>query len=352
MLWGMRFGLFLQPLHHPSQNPTEALERDLDLVVELDRLGYSEVWVGEHHSTGWENIAAPDVFIAAAAERTERIRLGTGVVQLGLHHPLTALDRAIFLDHLTKGRSMFGVGVGGGIPSDLSVFGLTPETAGRRMQESLDVMLRLLEGSGPVSAETDWFELHDAVLQMRPYTVPHMPMAVASTDPRNVGLMGRLGGTVLMGPTPAKVTDVLEPLENGAEEAGRDASRDQIMLSYVLHLADSREEAVASFREGAIREFYEFQVGVNGRPRPDGDPQDWYQGYVQRNIIGSPEDAVERIEEIVDESGGIGGVIFMSRDWAGPEAVIESWRLFAKEVAPNFSNMVRPALNPKRAVLA
>jgi hypothetical protein len=232
----MDFGLFLQPFHHPSEDPTAALERDLDLIVRLDELGYAEAWVGEHHSTGWENIASPEVVIAAAAERTEQIRFGTGVVQAGLHHPLVALDRMILLDHLTRGRVSFGIGIGGGIPSDLEVFGLNPETAGRRMQESLEVMLRLLAGEGPVSAESDWFELHDAVLQLHPYTKPHLPFAVASADPRNVELMGRLGGKVLLGGIPERVEQVYDHLARGAEEAGREASRDQIMLSYVLHV--------------------------------------------------------------------------------------------------------------------
>ena len=102
----MDFGLFLQPLHHPSSNPTDALEQDLELVVLLDELGYSEAWIGEHHSSGWENVAAPDAFIAAAAERTSQIMLGTGVLQLGLHHPLVALDRMIFLGRAPLDRAI------------------------------------------------------------------------------------------------------------------------------------------------------------------------------------------------------------------------------------------------------
>lgn len=333
----MRFGLFLQPLHHPSEDPTEALERDLDLVVHLDDLGYDQVWVGEHHSSGWENIAAPEAFIATAAERTEQIRFGTGVLQLGIHHPLVALDRMIFLDHLTRGRVSFGVGVGGGIPSDLTVFGLDKETAGDRMAESLDTMLRLLAGEGPVTERTDWFELHDAVLQMRPYTVPHMEFAVASTHPANIELMGRLGGQVLMGGLPNRVPDVMAALQAGAKSGGREATRDQIRLSYVLHLAETTEEAVSGFQDGAIREFYEFQVGYNGRPRPDETPQRWYRDYVERNIIGSPADALERLLAIQEESGGIGGIIFMNREWAGVEANRNSWRLFAEEVVPKFT---------------
>ncbi len=331
----MEFGLFLQPLHHPSVDATVALERDLDLVALIDELGYSSAWIGEHHSTGWENIAAPEAFIAAAAARTRNIRLGTGVVQMGLHHPLVALDRMIFLDHLTRGRVTFGMGVGGGIPSDLSVFGLTPDVAGRRMQESIEVMLRLLESQAPVSAKTDWFELHEATLQMPPYTRPHMPMAVASGDPRNIAMMGRLGGTVLLGGTPEKVDEAFHHLEEGAHSVGRTASRDQIMLSYVLHLAETTDEARDGFEEGALKEQYEFQVGVNGRPEPVEGPESWYRTYVENNVIGSPDDALQRMAEIAERSGGVGGVIFMTRDWPEEAARTRSWELFAKEVVPN-----------------
>jgi limonene 1,2-monooxygenase len=332
----MEFGLFLQPLHHPSEDPTEALDRDLELIVLLEELGYSEAWIGEHHSTGWENIASPEVFIAVAAERTNQIRFGTGVVQAGLHHPLVALDRMILLDHLTRGRTSFGLGVGGGIPSDLAVFGLTQEEAAVRMQESMEIMLRLLEQREPVSAETDWFTIQDAQLQMHPYTQPHMPFAVASGDPRNVTLMGRLGGKVLLGPTPERVEQVFADLESGAGDVGKEASRDQIMLSYVMHVDQSHDKAVSDFKQGAIREFYEFQVGVNGRPEPETGPDVWYDGYVDRNIIGNPEHAVESISQIQETAGGVGGIIFMSREWAGIEASRDSWRLFAEEVAPKF----------------
>ncbi|MFP4554725.1 MAG: LLM class flavin-dependent oxidoreductase [Actinomycetota bacterium] len=332
----MDFGLFLQPFHHPSEDPTAALERDLELIELLDDLGYSEAWIGEHHSTGWENIGSPEVFIAAAAERTDDIRFGTGVVQAGLHHPLVALDRIILLDHLTRGRVSFGLGVGGGIPSDLEVFGLGADEAGRRMQESLEVMMRLLAGEGPVSARSNWFELHDATLQMQPYTKPHMPFAVASGDPRNVELMGRLGGRVLLGGMPGRVEQVYEHLEKGASSAGREASRDQIVLSYMLHIDENHDRAVDAFKDGAIREFYEFQVGVNGRPAPEGTPGEWYEGYLDKHIIGGPDHAIEKLSEIQETSGGLGGVIFMAREWAGVEASRRSWRLFAEEVAPKF----------------
>jgi len=120
----MRFGLFMQPLHHPRENPTLALERDLQLLEHLDSLGFDEAWIGEHHSTGWETISSPEIFIAAAAARTRFIRLGTGIIPLAIHHPFHVVDRVILLDHLTRGRTMLGVGVGGGLPSDLYLFGV------------------------------------------------------------------------------------------------------------------------------------------------------------------------------------------------------------------------------------
>ena len=336
----MRFGLFLQPVHPPNEHPTVALERDLDLIQRLDRLGYDEVWIGEHHSTGWENIAAPDVFIAAAAERTRHIRLGTGIVQIGLHHPLVTIDRMILLDHLTRGRSMFGAGVGGGLPSDLKVFGLSPEEAGKRLDEGMDVILRLLEADEPISEKTDWYELHHATLQIRPFTKPHMPMAMASTNPRNLEMMGRVGGSVLTGPIPRQVPALLEYLERGAAAAGRTASRSQIMLSYGMHVAESHADAVDQIRIGAMDEQREFVAGVNQRPVGDLSDEQIFEAYVEQHLIGTPDDVIAKIEAIQEESGGIGGILFVSRDWAATQATNASWELFARYVAPHFGGHV------------
>src|SRR5690348_17587332 len=83
----LRHGIFLPPFHPNEENPTQCLERDLDLIQHLDKLGFHEAWIGEHHSAGYEIISSPEIFIAFAAERTRHIRLGTGVVSLPYHHP-------------------------------------------------------------------------------------------------------------------------------------------------------------------------------------------------------------------------------------------------------------------------
>src|ERR671938_931975 len=104
----LKFGIFMAPFHRINENPTLALERDLQLIEWLDTLGFDEAWIGEHHSGGWETIASPEIFIAAAAQRTRHIRLGTGVLSLPYHHPLLVADRMVLLDHITRGRIMMG----------------------------------------------------------------------------------------------------------------------------------------------------------------------------------------------------------------------------------------------------
>src|SRR6202795_4543447 len=145
----MEFGIFIAPFHRAGENPTLALRRDLDLITYLDQLGYDEVWAGEHHSGGWELIASPELFLAAAGERTERIRLGTGVVSVPYHHPFHVADRIVLLDHLTRGRAMLGVGPGA-LPSDASFLGVEATRQREMMDEGLGVIIRLLTEEEPI----------------------------------------------------------------------------------------------------------------------------------------------------------------------------------------------------------
>src|ERR1700761_2910179 len=146
----LRFGIFLAPFHPAGENPTSALQRDLRLIEHLDELGYDEAWIGEHHSAGSEIIASPEIFIAAAAERTKHIRFGTGVTSLSYHNPLWVAERIVLLDHLTRGRVMFGAGPGS-LPTDGMMIGVPPSETRELLEQSLDVIMRLLADDGPVT---------------------------------------------------------------------------------------------------------------------------------------------------------------------------------------------------------
>ena len=141
----MKFGTFLAPFHATNENPTLALRRDLDLLVHLDQLGFDEAWVGEHHSGGMEIIASPGIFIAAAAERTQQIKLGTGVITLPYHNPFLTAERINQLDHQTRGRVMFGV-CAGALPYDAEMLGIDVSLIRDKMRQSLEVIIPLLSG--------------------------------------------------------------------------------------------------------------------------------------------------------------------------------------------------------------
>src|SRR5437764_811961 len=192
----LRSGIFRAPFHNHDENPTLSIERDLELLEHLDRLNYHEAWVGEHHSGGFELIACPEIFIAAAAQRTRHIRLGTGVVSLPYHNPFMLADRMVQLDHMTRGRAMFGVGPGALVHDALKI-GIDPSEQRRMMEESFDVVVRLMRGE-LVSKKTDWFNITDAQLQLRPYTQPTMELAVAAArSPSGSVLAGRYGAGML-----------------------------------------------------------------------------------------------------------------------------------------------------------
>ena len=139
---GLRFGVFAPPYHHPRHNAALAIEHDLQLIEFLDQIGFESAWFGEHHSGGYEFIPMPELMIAAAAQRTSRIRLATGVVSLPYHHPFMVADRMAFLDHLTRGRLIFGIGPGA-LPGDSSMMGIDYQALRGRMEESLEAILEL-----------------------------------------------------------------------------------------------------------------------------------------------------------------------------------------------------------------
>jgi limonene 1,2-monooxygenase len=346
----LEFGIFLAPFHPVGQNPTLALERDLQLIEHLDALGFEEAWIGEHHSAGYEIIASPEVFIAAAAQRTKRIRLGTGVSSLPYHHPFILADRIVLLDHLSGGRVMFGVGPGA-LPSDAFMMGIDPARQRDMMEESLEAILLLLEGRAPVTMKTDWFTLNEARLQMRPYQRPFPEVAVAAqVSPAGPRAAGKFGCSLLsIGATSAAGGfDILgahwDVMEERAAEFGTVVDRSKWRLVGPMHIADTAEQARADVAFG-LEEWVDYFQRVAALPlAPDTTNFDNVVDALIASgfaVIGTPADAIAQIERLRAQSGGFGSFLLMGHEWADTAATRHSYELFARYVAPAFQDSAR-----------
>jgi limonene 1,2-monooxygenase len=338
--------MFLPPYHARHENPSLALHRDLWLVEHIDRLGYDEVWVGEHHSAAFETIGAPEMFIATAAERTRHIRLGTGVSSLAYHTPLMLAERINYLDHITRGRVMFGVGPGA-LPSDAYMQGIPIGGLRDRMDQALDVLEPLMRGE-VVSAETDWFKLQDARLHMDPYSQPRVEMAVASLfSPGGVTAAGRHGlGVLSFQALGVKALDSLVSnwaiAEQVAARHGKTMDRGKWRLVLNMHVAESRAQALQDVRFGLDPWMGYFREVANLPLLPENiQGDDMIEAYAESGaaVIGTPDDAIAAIEQLQRETGGFGCVMLLAHNWANSRATADSYELVARYVMPHFQRL-------------
>jgi len=351
----LRFGSFIAPFHPVRDNPTLCLERDMQLVEHLDRLGYDEAWIGEHHSAGYEIISSPEMFIAGVAERTRRIRLGTGVNSLAYHPPLMLADRLAQLDHQTRGRLMCGFGPGQ-LPSDASMMGIDPANQRQMMNESLESLIELFDGKS-VTRDTDWFKLRNARLQLRPYQ-SRLEMAVAcAITPTGPVTAGRLGlGMLSLASASSIGFDALgqhwDVYEDAARKNGHDVTRDSWRVVVNMHVAETREQALTDLEWG-IMDLLGYIRGVTGDHTKDmigglDSPKKAVAHLTTEGIgifgiarAGTPDDIISYIEELQRQSGGFGCVMFLAHNCANFEAVKKSYELFARYVIPHFNKSNR-----------
>ncbi len=353
----LRFGIFLAPFHPAGENPTLALQRDLQLVQHLDDLGYDEAWIGEHHSAGSEIIASPEIFIAAAAERTRRIRLGTGVTSLSYHNPLWVAERMVLLDHLTRGRVMLGVGPGS-LPTDSAMIGLNPTDTRELLEENLEIVVRLLRGDEPVTATTRTHQLIDARLHLRPYSDPLFDVAVAAVaSPTGPRLAGRHGvGLLSIGATLTREGfDALahhwNVMEDQAATYGTTVDRASWRLVGLMHVAETREQAYREVEHG-IEQWFRYVQKVAAFPQmavEGGDVREMIEFINEAGIgaIGTPDDAAAQVQRLVDQSGGYGAMLLLAHEWATPQATRRSYELIAQHVLPRVQGQAQATLDAK-----
>ncbi len=351
----LRFGVFLAPFHKPGINPTLALQNDLELMQWLDRCGYDEAWIGEHHSAGSEIIASPEIFIAAAAERTRHIRLGTGVVSLSYHNPLWVAERLVLLDHLTRGRVMLGVGPGA-LPTDAAMIGIEPSQTRQLLEDSLGFIVRLLRSDEPVTFCNDRWDLREARLHLRPYSNPLFDIVTAGVaSPAGPRLGGRHGiGLLSIGATTAAGFDALalhwDVMEAEAAAHGTKVDRSKWRLVGLVHIAETMEQAYREVENGIEQWFRYFQtVAAFPQMAVPGENVKEMIAFVNESgfgAIGTPDMATAQIDRLIKQSnGGFGAYLMLAHNWANPEATRNSYELIARHVMPHFQGQYAPTMD-------
>jgi limonene 1,2-monooxygenase len=349
----MKFGIFMAPFHRVGEDPTLCFERDMQLIEWLDELGYDEAFIGEHHSSGWEIISSPEIFMAVAAARTRRIMLGSGVVSVPYHHPFHIANRFALLDHLTRGRVMLGCGPGA-LAADAHMLGIDTTTQRRRMVEGVQAIVRLFTERGGITLDGSYFKLNDAHLQVKPFQQPHMPIFVASTiSPSGMVAAGQLGCGVLSVASyaPGGLDDLMKRwamAEETAAENGKTVDRRNWRLVFPVHLAESRDEAINDIHEGANRWIQDYFINTLGaRLQFEEYPnQPVEEITIDRMIgrggvvVGTPDDAIARVRQLQDATGGFGGMLMLAHEWATREKTLHSYELWARYVAPQFRGMI------------
>ncbi|HEX2230262.1 MAG TPA: LLM class flavin-dependent oxidoreductase, partial [Candidatus Binatia bacterium] len=313
----MKFSVFMMPLHHPSENPSLAFDRDISWIHLADALDFDEFFIGEHHSGGWETMPAPEMALAKAAAHARRIRLGTSVISVPFHHPFHVAERMAFLDHLTYGRAILGVGPCA-LVTDKKLFGLPDAKLYPMLAESVDIIVRLLESPEPIDYEGQFWSFKQMRLQLRSYQQPRMPLAIASSgNAISLQLAGKYG-MLLLSPAGKNIrnnqskAEQWNKVEALAAQNGAVTSRANWRLATCVHLADSKEEAWRDVEANIKRDMeYFVSIGLKapyesypGQPaseitaRSGADRRDW--------IIGTPDDAIAQIERMQAETGGFG----------------------------------------------
>jgi limonene 1,2-monooxygenase len=355
----MRFGIFMAPFHSPAgQDPIYALQRDLEIVQHLDRLGFDEAWIGEHHSAGTEIIPDPMIFIAHCAPQTRHIKLGTGVLSLPYHNPLLTADRAIFCDQLLRGRFMLGLGPGA-LPGDAAMLGISIEEQRGALEEDMEPLMALLRGE-TVTAQTSRYNLVNARSQYRPFSDFDIAVAaIASpTGPRIAGKHGI--GLLSIGATAQGGFDALayhwDVVEGRAAEHGQRADRNQWRLVGPMHLAETREQAIEDVKYG-LNDWAHYTQKILAVPhfRAAGETLEERIAWVNESglgVIGTPDDAIVQIERLDKQSnGGFGAYLLMHHEWANHASTLKHYELFARYVKPRFQGLAAGPLHAEQRAI-
>ncbi len=356
----MEVGVFMMPSHPPERSLRDGFEWDLEHIELCDRLGFAEAWIGEHFTAPWEPNPAPDILIAQALQRTKRIRLAAGAHLLPYHHPAELACRVAFMDHISQGRIMFGIG-SGGLPSDWRLFnvdGMAGEN--RKMtREALEIILKLWSSDGAFEYKGQYWTVNgiDPMFgslkhHLKPLQRPHPPIGIAGLSPRSdtLEMAGEFGFMPLsLNLSREYLKDHWDSVVRGADKVGRVARREDWRVVREVYIADTDAEARKlalngmlgrAYREYLLPLFSQFRLLSMFKHDPSVPDSDVTPEYLCEHnwLVGSPSTVTQKLAQMYDDSGGFGMLTVINFDFKDEfSAWTASQRALVEEVLPQFN---------------
>jgi alkanesulfonate monooxygenase SsuD/methylene tetrahydromethanopterin reductase-like flavin-dependent oxidoreductase (luciferase family) len=358
----IRHGMFIMPFHPPAKPPAQCYDEDLELIVRAEELGFSEFWIGEHHTMKYENIVMPEIFIARALGETKHIRMGPAPACLNQHNPAHVANRLAFLDHLSKGRLNLCFGPGS-VTADQELYGAEPKNAAAMTEEALDMILKLWASEPPYELEGKFWSIRlkksvDAETGIgymhKPLQQPHPPIAIPamSRNSPSMKMAGQRGyqpfGHCLI--TGNVLAEHWTTYEKAALEIGRQPRRADWKIARSIFLADSTAEARQKARGNSLGQCFEyigrlFDKGLGRKmykrdlAMSDADcNMDFLMG--EQIIAGNVDEVLRRLLALIEETGTFGTLILMGYDWDDKKSWLHSMELFARELMPALNKAV------------
>ena len=360
----MNFGLFMMPLHPPRRSIAESYDRDIEILVQTDRLGYHEAWIGSHFTEMWETAPVPELLISKALALTEQIVLATGVTLLPLHHPVDTAHRIAMLDHMARGRFYWGIGVRG-IGSDLELYGLDSqnmEAVREQGREALEVILGMWAAEdGRFDYEGKYYQVHapqidpelGRSLYFKPYQLPHPPIAVAASTPgsETIRMAGERGWIPMCASNllAHQLNGLWQTMEDGAASGGRSADRHQWRIARDVYVGETsksaREEARVvlgePYTEHLLPNFKSGGLLARLKPDPSMPDEAIDIDFMMDNIwiVGDPQECADKIRELHHDVGGFGTLLLITHDPDDISMEHRSLKLLMEEVGPRVKDL-------------
>lgn len=372
----MKLGMFMMPVHPLHRNPTQTLQEDRQAVILADRLGFHDVFIGEHLTDRAENVTNSMLFLATLISDTRQIKLATGTTNLSHMHPVLVAAHAAMFDHLAQGRFIFGISPGA-LVSDAEALGILAEDRNKLFAEAIDVILAIWAGEAPydIDLADNRFKVTTRSTMFTDIGMGHMPKPFQAPRPEIVGTVVApfSKGVIAMGERdfhplsanfllPQWVKTHWSNYAQGKTNAGLQPDPAQWRIARTIFVADKDSDARAyggADADSPYRFYYNqiytklkkagrHEVFKHAREQPDEEiTLDRILG--ELCITGTVNEVVDKILAFREQVGDFGELVYAGMDWVDPALGQRSMQLMAEQVMPRVNAAIARSASAVRA---